>query len=181
MTTALEEAKGDIEIAFRQLEFSIKLLSYCEAGGINPRDFDTDHLVQLSNGNLHFPTGHFSDPDNIRKAAGTSVLIAFSASILVLDKAFEVGGIAPNPESADAAVRLRTLVYMLRCAQAHGIADPRWEVRGKFRRTIAVDLESAPISIDLTAMDGRPFNVDDIGGYENWCRIRDTAMQTLFE
>jgi hypothetical protein len=180
MTTALEEAKGDIEIAFRQPEFSIKLLSYCESGGIDPSDFDTDHLVQLSKGNLHFPSGHFSDPDNIRKAAGTSVLIAFSASILVLDKAFEVAGIVPNPERADAAVRLRTLVYMLRCAQAHGIADPQWEVRGKFRRSITVDLEDGSISIDLTAMDGRPFNVDDIGGYENWYRIRDAAMRMLF-
>jgi hypothetical protein len=76
----VQDALVDIDIAFRQLEFSIKLLSYCELGNIKPSDFDTDHVVVLGNETLNFPSGNFSDPETIIKAAGTSVLVAFSAS-----------------------------------------------------------------------------------------------------
>ena len=114
----IHEAREDIDIAFRQLEFTITLLSFCELGKINPQDFDTDHLVMLENGSLHFPSRHFSDTDSIISAARISVLIAFSASVLTLDKGFEVMGMDPNPEASDNTQRLRTLIYMVRCARS---------------------------------------------------------------
>ena len=36
----MREAVEDVEIGFRQLEFAIKLLSYCELGKINPAEFE---------------------------------------------------------------------------------------------------------------------------------------------
>jgi hypothetical protein len=57
------EALEDVEIGFRQLEFAIKLLSYCELGNIRPADFDTDHLVMLEDGSLKFPRGKFNTGD----------------------------------------------------------------------------------------------------------------------
>jgi len=115
----IEEALEDIDIAFRQLEFAIKLLSFCEMGNINPKDFDTDHVVLLESGNLHFPPGQFSDQDSLNRAASISVLLAFSASVLVLEQGFQAIGIAPDPEASDNAGKLRALIYMVRCAQAH--------------------------------------------------------------
>jgi hypothetical protein len=105
------------------------------------------------------------------------VLLAFSASVLVLDKGFEVIGIKPNPEASDDVGRLRALIHMLRCAQAHGIADPCWEARGKFARTIVVDIDGTLLipSLDLQALHGQPFHIDQIGGNENWYRIRAAA------
>jgi hypothetical protein len=173
----IHEALEDIEIVFRQLEFAIKLLSFCELGNIDPKEFDTDHVVLLERGNLHFPSGQFSDKDSLERAANISVLLAFSASVLVLDKAFEVVGITPDPEAGDNLGRLRALIYMVRCAQAHGIADPRWEARGRFARMITVDLEGIPISLDLQALNGERFHIDQLGGYENWYRIRNVAGQ----
>jgi hypothetical protein len=175
----IPEALHDIDIAFFQLEFTIKLLSFCELGNIDPANFDTDHIVKLERGNLHFPTGHFSSVDNIIRAASVSVLIAFSATALVLDKAFEVSGIRPEPEAIDKVGQLRTLIYMVRCAQAHGVAEPRWEVRGKFLRRIAVDIDGISLSLDLRTLHGELFNIDDIGGYENWYRLRDAAVRVL--
>jgi len=173
MTTL--EALEDIDIAFRQLEFAIKLLSFCELDHINPKDFDTDHVVLLDGGNLHFPPGQFSDQDSLNRAASISVLLAFSASVLLLDKGFEAIGIAPNPEASDNVGKLRVLIYMVRCAQAHGIADPHWEVRGKFARTITVDVAGTQISLDLAALHGQRFHIDQLGGYENWYRVRAAA------
>jgi len=178
-TEALKYALEDVETAFTQLEFAIKLLSYSELGHIKPEDFDTDHLVQLELGNLHFPTGKFNSQDAIIRAASIAVLQAFSATALVLDKAFEAKGMRPNPEATDAGELLRTLIYMVRCAQAHGLADPRWEVRGKYRRVLKFDIEGEQLSLDLAALDGQPFIIEQIGGYETWCRLYAAATRLL--
>lgn len=175
----ISEALQDVEIAFRQFEFAIRLLSYCELGHVKPADFDTDHLVMLEGGSLHFPTRNFSTLDAINRAASVSVLLAFSGSVLVLDKAFEVVGVKADPEASDNIVRLRTLVYMLRCAQAHGPADPRWEARGRYARTLSVDLDAVAVSLDLAALNAQPFVIDQIGGYGNWYRILHIAMRML--
>ena len=171
----IHEALEDIAIAFRQLEFAVKLLSFIELGKIDPKDFDTDHITLLEGGSLRLPPGHFSNTDSLIRAASVSVLLAFSVSALVLDKGFEVVGIASSPEADDNAGKLRTLIYMVRCAQAHGIADPHWKAHGEYARTITVDLDDAQISVNLKALHGQKFHIDQLGGYVNWYRIRATA------
>jgi len=177
----VRESLEDIEIAFRHLEFTIKLLSFCEFGNINPKDFDTHHIIMLDAGSLVFSTGQFGDTNSLIREASIAVLLAFSASVLALDKGFEVIGIKPDPEASDNVSTLRTLVYMLRCAQAHGIADPHWEARGKFARTITVDLDAGPPipPLDLQALNGKRFHIDQLGGYQNWYRIREAANQVF--
>lgn len=175
----LDEALQDVEIAFWQLEFSIKLLMFCELKKLDPSEFDTNHLVKLEEGNLNFPSGHFSDPDNIIRAANVSVALAFGASALALDKAFETAEILPDPESDNNVTRIRTLIYMVRCAYAHGIAEPRWEVRGKYRRAMSIELEGIDTHFDLEKLDGKAFDFKQIGGHSNWNRMRDAAMQVL--
>jgi hypothetical protein len=176
----LKEALEDIEIAFLQLEFAIKLLSYCELKKINAPDFDTDHTVILQNGNLEFPTGYFRDPDNIIKAAKVTVSLAFGASAFALDKAYEVAGVPKDPLSDDNAVRLRTLIYMVRCAYAHGIADPKWEVRGAYKRSMTLNLTNeCLIKINFGELDGQDFNFEHLGGHGSWFLIRNAAVETL--
>lgn len=175
----LSEALKDVEIAFLQLEFAIKLLSFCELGNIEPSKFDTDHIVTLEPEPLHFPTGHFSDSDSINRAASICVGLAFGASALVLDKAFDIMGMKPNPEATDAAVRLRTLIYMVRCAYAHGLADPRWEVRDRYVCTLNLSLDGIAMSLDLSRLNGESFEFEHIGGYLAWYRVRDAAVRVL--
>lgn len=177
----LTEMLHELSIAFRQLEFAVRLLSYCEVGHMKPSDFDTDHLTQLPNVNLHFPSGDFSSEDSICHAASINVIMAFGTSVLVLDQAFQAFGIRPDPEATDNISRLRTLVYMVRCAYAHRIADPRWEVRGKFRRTLVVELPSVTISLDLEALDGAGFDIDSIGGYVGWYEMHRLAKERFAE
>ncbi len=52
---SLAEALDDVEIAIRQFEFTIKLLSYCELGHIKPEELDTDHVIALKRRKLGFP------------------------------------------------------------------------------------------------------------------------------
>lgn len=177
--SALSEAIEDVEIGFRQLEFAIRLLSYCELGHIKPADFDTDHVVILDGGNLRFPSGHFSNAENIERAANINVVVVFGATVLALDKAFEVARIDADFEAGDDQSKLRTLIYMVRCAYAHGFAEPRWEARGKFARKLSLNIVGAPIDIDLAKLNGTIFNIDQLGGYFSWYRIRDKAIEVL--
>jgi len=64
-----KEAIENVEISFVQLEFAIKLLSFCEMGHLDHETFDTDHLITLEDGNIHFPSGNFSDHDKLMRAA----------------------------------------------------------------------------------------------------------------
>ena len=175
----LSEALIDVDIAFRQVEFTSKVLAYCELGKVDPSEFDIDHLVLVDSGSISFPTGHFSDADNIRRAAMVSVAVASGISALALDKAFEVAGLKPDPASPENSVRVRTVVYMVRCAYAHGIAEPRWKVRGQYARTIEFGLGSDRLELDLAKLNGCPFEFQSLGGPQNWFRIRDEALAIL--
>lgn len=177
--TLIDDALLDVEIAFRQLEFAIRLLSYCELDHISPADFDTDHIVDLGNERLHFPPGNFSDQASLIRGAGTSVLIAFSVSVLALDDAFFAAGINNRPEGASNDEQLRALVYMARCAVAHGVADPRWEVRGPYCRVLTVTLGGTTALLDLSQLNGQPFDVGQLGGYGSWYRIRDAVVRLV--
>ena len=48
----LDDALVDVGIAFLQVAFSIKLLSYCELDRIRPAEFDTHQVVLLEQENL---------------------------------------------------------------------------------------------------------------------------------
>ena len=90
------DALTDLEIVFRQVEFSIRLLSYCERAKIDPTEFDTGRAVLLEKENLLFPQGHFSELQNIINAANISILSTLGGSALTLDKAWEVARICPS-------------------------------------------------------------------------------------
>lgn len=175
----VDDALLDVEIAFRQLEFAIRLLSYCELDHIAPADFDTDHVVDLGSERLHFRPGNFNDQASLIRGAGTSVLMAFSVSVLALDDAFSAAGIKNDPKGSSNDEQLRVLVYMARCAVAHGIADPRWEVRGPYCRVLTVSLGASTTSLDLSRLNGQPFDVGQLGGYGNWYRIREATVRLV--
>ena len=175
----LDDALTDVGIAFLQVEFSIKLLSYCELDRIRPAEFDTHQVVLLEQENLAFPTGHFGTQEDIVRAAMVAVSLALAGSALTLDKAWDISGIRPDPHSADVAVKLRTLVHKVRCAYAHGVADPKWEVRGDYRQVLELKLANAPLRLDLRELHGRSFDFAQLGGHARWFEIRDESLATL--
>ena len=175
----LDDALVDVDIAFLQVEFSIKLLSYCELEKINPAELDTNQIVLLEHQNLIFPPGKFSKPEDIVRAASVTVSLALGASALTLNKAWEVAGIRPGPRSEDGTVKLRTLIYMVRCAYAHSLADPKWEVQGDYMQVLDVDLPSGPLRLDLRELHGQGFDFAELGGHARWFEIHDASISTL--
>lgn len=175
----LQFAICDIERAFKQLEFSIKLMCYSELGHIDLAKFDTDVTIILDNDNIGFPTGNFQSAKDIILASQINVGVCFGLSAIVLDAAFASVGIKGKPESRDQMDELRTLVYMVRCAFAHNIAYPRWEARGPYSRKIEFYLDQVPLLIDLEHLNGQDFEYSHIGGFANWYKIRDLSLQWI--
>ncbi len=177
--TELQLAVEDVEIAFRNLEFAIKLLSHCELKALDPDGFDSEHTTRLAEGDSVFPKGNFSSHEQLVNAAGIGVLVAFSATVLAMDQAFDVAGVGRDPTGGDLE-RLRVLVYMMRNALAHRIAAPQWVItKDKYRTKLVVPVAGGAVSVDLAAFDGRPFSVEDIGGYCAWYLLRDAAVGAL--
>ncbi len=175
----LKEALIDVEISSLHVEFAIRLLSCCEREVIDAAEFSTTHVVLLENGRLEFPSGNFTNTPDIVRAASITVSAAFGASAVTLDKAWEVAGVLPNPESEDATVKLRTLVYMIRCAYAHGIADPKWKVKGRYQRLFQVNLRSGILELDLSELNNQSFDFNVLGGHTKWFEILDMSVATI--
>ena len=89
----LDEALEDVRIAGLQIEFAIKLLSYSECGRICPAQFDSHELITLPEGNLVFPPGNFSVQEDVVRAAGVAVSLAFAGMALALDTARDSAGV----------------------------------------------------------------------------------------
>jgi hypothetical protein len=178
----LAEAIENAEIAFRQFEFSIRLLSYAELGKIEAAEFGRDHITRLHNGTIRFSPETFSDDAGIWRAANINVVMTFAASAIALNDAFEAAAIKVDVTATDSDSRIRTLVHMVRCAHAHRIAEPHWEARGKYARLLIVDVDGiGTLHLDLPSLHQRPFDVESIGGYVGWYRIANGALRQLRE
>ncbi len=175
----LELALVDVEQSFKQLEFAIKLMCYCENGYMNNENFDSDVTLLLDEENVNYPAGTFGTFGDIMLSAQIMVSVSFGVSAITLDSAYEAASISSNPESSDSHDELRSLIYMVRCAYAHNIAAPLWEVRGKNLKNVELDLEGERVSLDLKDLHGKQFEYSHIGGFSNWLKIRRLAVNHL--
>lgn len=167
----------DIEQAFQQLEFAIRLMSYCGLGYIDKEKFNSH--IYIESENLILPRDTFKEDRDLGIAAQINVGVCFGVSAIVLDAAFDADGFKKTPESENREDLIRTLVFMIRCAFAHNMAFPRWEVRGPYNRKIEFGLFDEHLSIDLRELHGQLFEYSHIGGAGNWFKIRDVSVELL--
>ncbi len=177
--TSIKDALFDVEISFLQVEYAVRMLAYCESRQINIPRFIHRERVELITGDLIFPRVNFDTFDKLIPASKVSVSLAFGGTALALDKAWEVAGFPCNPNSEEEPIKLRMLVYMVRCAYAHGVTEPRWEVRNNYRRIIELNSLKEPLSLDLRKLNCQLFNFDELGGHKKWFEIRDASVQAI--
>jgi hypothetical protein len=176
---ALQLALVDVDRAFTQLEFAVKLLCYAELDHIDRVKFDTDLTIRLEKENVGFPANTFQSLETVVLAAQIGVGVSFGVSAIVLDAAFEAAAVSQKPMAIGQEDLLRTLVYMVRCAFAHNPAMPIWEARGPYARDLTLCLAGESISIDLRLLHGKAFEYAHIGGLANWYRIRRATVSLL--
>jgi hypothetical protein len=68
---------------------------------------------------------------------------------------------------------------MARCAFAHNVLAPHWEVKPKYGRQLAIALPDIALQLDLNQLSGKPFYIKQIGGYSQLFKIKDRILQVL--
>lgn len=173
------KALKDIEQAFLQLEFSLKLLCYTELGKICKSEFDTVTLIGPVEDRIHFKHDTFSTYADLEFGAENGCLITAGACAIVLDRCLTDVGLHSNPSDKSPKGMLRKLVYMIRCAYAHDIMYPKWKVKGLYRQPVEVRLSREMFRLDLSKKDGNDFRMQDIGGYRNFFIIKDLVCDLV--
>ena len=169
----------NINQAFLYLEFTIKLLTYIERRTIDKDKFDTDIVITGKKKNISFNHSAFNTYDDLILGAENSVLLAVGFTSIVLDTSLQAIGGKCDPKDLSSDGMLRRLIFMIRCAYAHDMMHPKWEVRGNYAQTLEIQLQNDILRLDLSRKHGQPFNIEDIGGYENYFDIKDLVCKMI--
>ena len=168
-----------IDQAFLQLEFAIKLLTYVELGKLDKKEFDVDVTLLLKENNLTFRNDTFQKYDDLINAVQNNYNITLGFTAILLNSCFEEAGTNHDPKDNLFKAEIRSLIYMIRCAFAHDMMSPKWEVRGKYNRILNIQFEDYKLEINLCKLDGQPFEVSQIGGIDNYYKVKDAAQGFL--
>lgn len=155
--------------AFGQLAFAWKLYNYGLDGKIDVEQLDREVTFQEDTMVFVVPKALESDGDLII-ALENNLTIAFGAAAITLNRVREEARInLPDPiaTEGDACV---ALIYQIRKAFAHDIAEPRWKIsRDRFKRSYSF----GGLTVDLSQADGMPFEYTDRGGPDAMFFIKD--------
>ncbi|WP_155992307.1 hypothetical protein [Fodinicurvata fenggangensis] len=144
-----------LPIAFEQLEFSRSLLNCRIKGKIN-----IDEVDNAINKNQDGPL----------KTLKNNLTITFGAAAITLNRVREELNI-PLPETIDSENdQCVSLIYQIRNAFAHDIAEPKWWItKERFRR----EYRFGRMHFDLTDLHGTAFNYEHIHGIDTFFCIKE--------
>lgn len=165
--------------AFANVEFAWKLLVYGESGEIDLDKLDIDIVFQDEKGRPFFapPVRIFSNPDDLLIALQNNLTIAFGAAAITLNRSIEEAGYrVPREDIVSEDDQCIALVYQVRNAFAHDIAEPKWEMRNPvFEREYFI----AGKTFDLRGLNGRNFQYEDFS-VESLFFLQSYAEENLF-
>lgn len=163
--------------AFAQLQFAWKLYNYALDGKLDINSLDIPITFRDKGMMLVLPDRIFESDDDLILAIENMLGVAFGAAAITLNKSREEARI-PFPKTITSEQdQFVVLAYQIRNAFAHDIAEPRWEIRNPaFQRKY----EFGPVSVDLSNLNGQPFNYQDIGGPEVLFWMKEYAEKNLW-
>lgn len=164
-----------LETGFLQLSFAIKLWHYLDEHPINKELFDIDLTIEDLPRRVCLPGNEFHSYDDMKLASENNISICFGAAATTLwealNETLQYSEKKPNPMTTQKEMSAG-LCYMIRCCFAHGTAVPRWKITSKYRTVYALGEKT----IDLTSLDGKPFDYTDIGGCETLWLLKAEAL-----
>jgi hypothetical protein len=158
-----------------QLSFAIKVWHYFDTNRFDKEIFDIPLTVEDEAGLVCLPHNEFATFDDLLLAAENNISICFGAAAITLWEALKERNCCNTSEldpSHSSDEMILSLCYMLRCCFAHGTTVPRWQMKGKYRVIYKIGNKS----IDLTGVDGLPFDYSAIGGCEALWLLRAEAQ-----
>ena len=114
--------------------------------------------------------------DDFINALQNNVTITFGAAAITLNRCREEKGLAlPDPIISELDQWVG-LVYQIRNAFAHDIAEPKWKVKPRHRLLHRI----VGVEVDLAELNGRRFEYHQIGGPETLFNLRDYGKHSIF-
>jgi hypothetical protein len=154
--------------AFGQLAFAWKLYNYGLDGKIDPAELDAEVTFQDEDMLFVVPKA-LGDSNDLLIALENNLTIAFGAAAITLNRVREEIGI-PLPDPIDTEQdQCVALIYQIRNAFAHDIAEPIWRINGRYRRAY----EFGRMKFDLTDLDGEVFRYEQLGGPDKFFAVKD--------
>src|SRR3989339_823373 len=98
---------------------------------------------------------------------------------IVIDTSLQSVGKKHDLKNQSSEGMLRNLIYMIRCAYAHDMMHPKWKVGSNYPQLLEIQLQSDILRLDLSTKHKKSFNIEDIGGYENYFEIKDLICKMI--
>jgi hypothetical protein len=150
-----------LDTAFRQLQFAWKLYNYALDGHLDLEKLDIPLTFQDDTTIFVLQDRLLESPDDLILACENNLTIAFGAAAITLNRCREDAGIALADPISTEIDQFSAVVYQIRNAFAHDIAEPRWNIsNARYARAY----EFGGIRVELSAVGNKPFEYRDIGG-----------------
>ncbi len=149
--------------AYAQLQFVWKLYNYVLEGKIKVEELDTSINFEENGMVLVLPDKIFESQSDMILAFENNLVIAFGAAAITLNRAREEARMTVPITIENEVDQFIALVYQIRNAFAHDIAEPKWKIDNP-RYLIEYSIEN--IRIDLRNMHEKAFDYKSIGGPE---------------
>lgn len=162
--------------AFAQLELAIKLMHAAEQGRVRREEVDLPLTIAEGNSVLVLTDQTLHTDADFINALQNNVSVAFGAAAITLNRCREEIGLPlPNPINTEVEQWI-ALVYQIRNAFAHDIAEPKWEINPRYARHYQV----GTIKADLSALHGQHFDYYQLGGPEALFFLKDFGRKRVF-
>lgn len=149
--------------AYAQLQFVWKLYNYVLEGKIKLEDLDTPITFTENNMILPLQGKIFDSESDMILAFENNLTITFGAAAITLNRAREEAKMTVPITIESQIDQFIALVYQIRNAFAHDIAEPKWNITNdRYLREYKIE----NIHVDLRSMNGKPFDYKHIGGPE---------------
>ena len=118
------------------------------------------------------------EPKSMSNFAANMRLCMLGTCFIVMDEALDnVFGKKPEDYADNDTDALRAIVYMLRCATAHGPTAPRWQASGIYNRIFRIN--EIGYKIDATQLDGKIVKHGDYGALKGVITLLDYTLEVL--
>jgi len=166
-----------LETAFGQLAFAIKLMQAAEDGLIDLETIDRPLAIDENASIWVLPNRTLESPSDLVLACQNIVTTAFGAAAITLNRCREEAGAhVPDTINTDCEQWI-ALVYQIRNAFAHDIADPRWHILSpRYARTYEV----GSVKADLRGLHGLRFSYEHIGGAQSLFALKAYGCDRAF-
>lgn len=175
----MDDESERIGLAFRNIEYSLRMLDYIERGELDRPSFDRDLAFGKETGYVHCHSGAFRTDGTLKAAAHNAYLGAIGVSVIVLDTACNKAGLPVNAEATKNSGKVRNVIYQLRCSYAHDMLHPVWSAHHRYCRLYRWELFGRNRRLDLRALTGKPCRLSDIGGLSAYFDIRNEVLRWL--